>query len=91
MLLAHDIFVNVLLSIPLALFIARLKPKSIWVCVLFSVITIFVIGHYHLFFSKDYVWQLSDIALGWGMELYSLPIAMLVVVLLAKRGAAMQD
>jgi len=83
-LLAHDIFINILLSIPLALFIVKLKPKNVWMYVLSAVLTIFVAGHHHLLFSADVNWQISDISLGWGMELYSLPIAILLITFLGK-------
>ena len=45
----------------------------------------FFAGHHHLLFSPELDMHLSDIALGWGMELYSLPIAVLLITFLGGR------
>ncbi len=80
----QDIVINILLCVPLALIIFRLKPINIWVCAFFTVLPIFFLGSYHLFIPELAHFNLRHFAMGWVMELFSLPAAMLVLILMGK-------
>lgn len=81
----QDVLINILLCFPLALFIFKLKPNSVWLCAICAVLSIFVLGNYHLF-TPDYTgWHVRDLAIGWAMGIFPLPVAMILLILWGKR------
>ena len=73
---AHDVAVNILLCIPLAIFLVKLKSEKLWLCALLAVIPNFAYGIYHLFQPEYSGWNISNFAFGWSVELLCLPIAL---------------
>jgi len=72
--LVHDIFINVLLCLPLGLFLIALKPANLWLCAAMAIVPSYVLRSYHFLTPEYSGWHVSDFALGWAMELFSLPI-----------------
>ena len=81
----HDIFINILLCIPLAIFFLKLKSNYLWLNVAFAVIPSFLYGNYHSFQSDHSGWGISDFAFAWSIELLCLPIALLTLLFWVKR------
>ena len=81
----HDIFINILLCIPLAIFLTNLKPSYLWLNVTFAVIPSFLYSNYHLLQPEYSGWEITDFAFGWSIELLCLPIALLILLFRAKR------
>lgn len=83
----QDLFINILLWVPLAFIIFRLKPINIWACAFFTVLPISFLGGYDLFtlfaLELPYV-DISYFAMVWVTNLFSLPAAMLVLILIGK-------
>ena len=82
---AHDIFINILLCIPLAIYLANLKSSYLWLNTAFAVIPSFLYSNYHLLQSGYSGWEISDFAFGWSIELLCLPIALLTLLFWTKR------
>ena len=81
----HDLLINALLCVPLAIFIYRLKPQKISLCVAAAIIPSFAFGSYHLFHPELWGTDLSIYVSGWLLELLCLPIALLLILFWVKR------
>lgn len=80
----HDVLINVLLLIPLALFIVKLNVEPVWFFILTAIVPNFVLGLYPLFNSVFFDSDLSIYFPGWAVELLCLPIAFLLLTLWRK-------
>ena len=84
----HDIIINILLCIPLAVFLIKLNTELLWLIVIVALIPSFIYGSYHLLLPEYAGRNVSDFAFGWSIELLCLPIALLLMQMLfwGKRG-----
>ncbi len=81
----QDIIVNTLLCIPLALLLNKISPRNVWPNVAVALLTMFLIGHYHLFLPEYWGWHINEFAFSWLIQLVPLPIAILFSRLERKR------
>lgn len=81
----HDVLINIILCIPLAIFLVILKPDNIWLNVAFAIIPSFIVGNYHLFQAEYSAWSFSNFAFAWSVQLFCLPLAVLLVIVWSKR------
>ena len=81
----HDIIINILLCIPLAIFLIKLTSEKFWLLVMAAVIPSFIYSSFHLFQPEYSGWNVSNFALGWSVELLCLPLASLLILFWGKR------
>ena len=82
---AQDIIINILLCIPLAIFLIKLKSEQPWLLVFAALIPSFIFSNIHLFQPEYSGWNLSHFAFSWSIELLCLPIALVLTTFLANR------
>jgi hypothetical protein len=70
-----DLLMSVLISIPAALVLTRLRPKKTWIYLLFSVIPSFAWLNWNLVVNPSLVQFPGEMAWGWLQELAALPVA----------------
>ncbi len=81
----QDMLANTLLCIPLALLLIKLNPKNVWPSVAIALVSIFLVGHYHLFLQEYQGWHINDFGLVWALQQIPLPMAILFLQLRKKR------
>ena len=78
-----DFLASVVLCIPAALILLRLRPAKIWLYIALAVIPSFIWLNRHLVGAPN----LDSFVLGWLPELFALPAAAWMVHFIGKRGA----
>jgi hypothetical protein len=81
----HDIIINILLCIPLAIFLIKLRAKQLWLLVIAALVPNFIYGYYHLLQPEYSGWNVSDFTFGISIDLLCLPLATLLIFFLTKR------
>ncbi len=79
----QDIIVNTALCIPLALLLLKISPRNVWPSVAVALLSMFLIGHYHLFSPENWGWHINKFALAWLMQL--IPLSLAVISLRIKK------
>ncbi|MGY0561339.1 hypothetical protein ACW7G2_11550 [Luteimonas sp. A277] len=82
-----DFLTSVLLSVPLAIILLRLRPSRIWLYVVLAVLPYFAYSNAHLVGDPILGQLLPAFAFGWVMELLIVPAAVLLAGLLVRRFA----
>lgn len=75
----HDILINTVLGVPLAIFLLKLNPKKVWIHIAYALLSMFVIGRYHLVLPDYWGSNLSIFVLPTLIELVPLPLAMMAL------------
>ena len=78
-----DFLTSVVLCIPVALVLLRLRPAKIWLYLALAIIPSFIWLNRQLVGAPN----LGDFVLGWLPELFALPVAAWLVHFISKRGA----
>lgn len=82
-----DLLTSVLISIPAALVLARLRPERTWLYLLLAVIPSFVWLNWNLVVNPSLVQFPGEMAWGWLQELATLPAAAWLIKAVGRPGA----
>ena len=85
--LCFDLLINVILSLPAAVALTRLRPANIWLYLALAVIPSFIWLNHGLIGNPYFRQFLGTFILGWLPQLFVLPMAVWLVKSICKAGA----